>query len=336
MSKAAPAIAQASSSPLNQNQFDALASFVYNIGVGAFLSSTLARLLGQGRYGDVPSELKKWTKSRGNGQLVDLPGLVRRRGAEADLWQRPIPAQGQSLSVSCRGVSLSLDKWDIIAKSVFGDSSYDDYAVAKELTSATFFGQTLNQVGPQLADKLRATEVTLKGKGIASVPTVGSTFRRKGGMHGWGLAIDFNILQDPYVLNEAGEAALDRDLKAAYDHIADFVLGLAGSSLKKLTKGRSAFNGSIGAVYDALRAESDAMKTYFGLMNDPVALSAFLAKDWVALHPGSAPPDRAAAQQQMRSDYERWAERRRRNKTSDQRLEERRSAVRSQQRQWRR
>lgn len=68
---------------LTQNQFDALVSFVFNVGVGAFKKSTLLKKLNAGQYSAVPGELMKWTK--GGGQ--ELPGLVRRRRAEAALWR---------------------------------------------------------------------------------------------------------------------------------------------------------------------------------------------------------------------------------------------------------
>ncbi len=87
--------------PLNQNQNDALVSLVYNIGGEAFQRSTLLRVLNEARYDTVPGEIRKWTKARENGQLVELPGLVRRRGAEADLFARPVASEGaaaQSLS----------------------------------------------------------------------------------------------------------------------------------------------------------------------------------------------------------------------------------------------
>ena len=84
--------------PLNQNQNDALVSFVYNVGDGNFQKSTLLRLLNQGNYAAVPVELKKWTKARQNGKLIDLPGLVRRRAAEAELFQKSEAATSQSMS----------------------------------------------------------------------------------------------------------------------------------------------------------------------------------------------------------------------------------------------
>ena len=68
---------------LNQSQFDALSSFCYNIGEGALGKSTLLRKLNRGEYDSVPAELMKWT--RGGGK--ELPGLVRRRRAEAKMWR---------------------------------------------------------------------------------------------------------------------------------------------------------------------------------------------------------------------------------------------------------
>lgn len=65
---------------LRQHQYDALASFVYNVGTGGFAGSTLLRKLNGGDYAAVPSELMRWT----NG---GLPGLVRRRRAEGELFK---------------------------------------------------------------------------------------------------------------------------------------------------------------------------------------------------------------------------------------------------------
>ena len=67
---------------LNQNQFDALVSFSFNVGVGAFEKSTLLRVLNQGRYNEVPDQLRRWVKA--GGQTVE--GLVSRRENEIRLW----------------------------------------------------------------------------------------------------------------------------------------------------------------------------------------------------------------------------------------------------------
>jgi lysozyme len=73
--------------PLNQHQFDALVSFVFNVGETAFAASTLLRKLNKGDYAAVPAELMKWVKATVKGQRVQLNGLVRRRRAEAALWR---------------------------------------------------------------------------------------------------------------------------------------------------------------------------------------------------------------------------------------------------------
>ncbi len=73
---------------LNDCQYAALASFVFNAGIGSLTSSTLLKRLNTGNYDCVPSELAKWVKATDpkTGKKVSLPGLVRRRAAEGELW----------------------------------------------------------------------------------------------------------------------------------------------------------------------------------------------------------------------------------------------------------
>jgi GH24 family phage-related lysozyme (muramidase) len=68
--------------PLNQNQFDALVSFVFNVGETAFASSTLLRLLNQGKYQEAADQLLRWDKQKGK----VLRGLTRRRAEERSLF----------------------------------------------------------------------------------------------------------------------------------------------------------------------------------------------------------------------------------------------------------
>jgi len=68
---------------LEQNQFDVLVSFAFNCGLGALKKSTLLKRVNAGRFDAVPAELMKWT--RGGGKV--LPGLVRRRRAECEMWR---------------------------------------------------------------------------------------------------------------------------------------------------------------------------------------------------------------------------------------------------------
>lgn len=69
---------------LTQNQFDALVSFVYNVGGGAFRSSTLLKLLNAGDYEGAANQLPRWNKD--NGKVI--PGLTNRRHEERDLFLR--------------------------------------------------------------------------------------------------------------------------------------------------------------------------------------------------------------------------------------------------------
>lgn len=71
---------------LNQNQFDALVSFTYNLGAGALAESTLLRKLNRRKYRAVPRQLLRWVNAGGE----KLPGLVRRRRAEGQLFNRAV------------------------------------------------------------------------------------------------------------------------------------------------------------------------------------------------------------------------------------------------------
>ena len=67
---------------LTQNQFDALVSFEYNVGYGAFANSTLLKLLNAGNYNGASKQFERWVYA---GDRV-LEGLVKRRKAERELF----------------------------------------------------------------------------------------------------------------------------------------------------------------------------------------------------------------------------------------------------------
>lgn len=68
--------------PLNQNQFDALVSFCYNLGGHALATSTLLKKLNTGDYIGAADQFLKWDHAGGK----KVPGLTRRRIAERELW----------------------------------------------------------------------------------------------------------------------------------------------------------------------------------------------------------------------------------------------------------
>ena len=73
---------------VNQNQYDALVSFAYNVGMGALNRSTLLqKVIANPNDETIRDEFMKWCKARVNGELRILKGLQRRRKAEADLYE---------------------------------------------------------------------------------------------------------------------------------------------------------------------------------------------------------------------------------------------------------
>ncbi|HEX7314015.1 MAG TPA: lysozyme [Pyrinomonadaceae bacterium] len=163
---------------LNQNQNDALVSFVYNVGTGNFGQSTLLKLLNKGDYAAVPTELKKWTKARVDGKLVDLPGLVKRRAAEAELFQRAVgAAKAQSMSggTTARAALVALlDKWAGTAEGVtqaapgkplFSDFRDEKYLEAQRKNAArngVTFTTCIEFMGWALAQAVAEANTTLK------------------------------------------------------------------------------------------------------------------------------------------------------------------------------
>lgn len=71
--------------PLNDNQFSALVSFAYNVGLSEFRRSSVLRAVNAGEFQVVPACMAMWIKA--GGKVV--PGLIARRAAEAALFCKP-------------------------------------------------------------------------------------------------------------------------------------------------------------------------------------------------------------------------------------------------------
>ncbi|GAB6854152.1 lysozyme [Asaia astilbis] len=72
--------------PLTPSQEGALLSLQFNIGTGALRSSTLLRVLNQGKYEAAESQFLRWDKATVNGRQTPLPGLQRRRRLESEIF----------------------------------------------------------------------------------------------------------------------------------------------------------------------------------------------------------------------------------------------------------
>ncbi len=71
---------------LTQGMFEALCSFIYNVGEGAFKSSTLLKLLNKSEYTNASKEFLKWNKLTKNGMKITSLGLTKRREREKRLF----------------------------------------------------------------------------------------------------------------------------------------------------------------------------------------------------------------------------------------------------------
>ncbi len=83
---------------INQNQFDAIVSLCYNIGVGAFRESTVLRKLRENDAAAAGAAFMLWNKGKVNGVKKVLPGLTRRRADERALFER-VGAGGKAIVV---------------------------------------------------------------------------------------------------------------------------------------------------------------------------------------------------------------------------------------------
>ena len=90
---------------LTQPQFDALASFTYNVGQTALGRSTLLRRLNAGDVDGAAEEFDRWVWAGGE----RFNGLVRRRRAERDLFESPPPPPSLTVSVAQALAALGLD-----------------------------------------------------------------------------------------------------------------------------------------------------------------------------------------------------------------------------------
>lgn len=77
---------------LNDNQFSALVSFCYNIGISNFINSSLLRRLNNNEEPNIVArnEFPKWKFVTKLGKKIELDGLIKRRMSELELFTRPI------------------------------------------------------------------------------------------------------------------------------------------------------------------------------------------------------------------------------------------------------
>lgn len=75
--------------PLNSNQIDALGSFIYNVGLEAFATSDVLRLINAGALLEAAGAMEAWCHATVGGRPQEVDGLIRRRAMEKALFLKP-------------------------------------------------------------------------------------------------------------------------------------------------------------------------------------------------------------------------------------------------------
>jgi hypothetical protein len=189
-------------------------------------------------------------------------------------------------------------------------SNYNDF-FKNQLKAGHFLGLAIgDNIHPELQAHLTQAEKALRDKGLSDKASDWGIYKIGGGGiesggHRWGLAIDINYDSNPYVLHEAGEVDLDRQLLQVYDRIAWFILGKDRSDLgEMITQGisPSGFK-SISDAYDRLQEESKAMVRYFQFMRDRSLLKLFVQVEWLNIPQHFVKPDVDQWISIMQQDY---------------------------------
>ena len=89
LNRAAEVVDEVVFTPVNQNQFDALVAFAFNIGVENFRGSAVLKRLNEGCYLKAAAALELWRKADFDGESLVVDALIRRRAAEKALFLTP-------------------------------------------------------------------------------------------------------------------------------------------------------------------------------------------------------------------------------------------------------
>ncbi|MEO0882875.1 MAG: lysozyme [Pseudomonadota bacterium] len=133
-------IAGAVHTPLNQNQFDALVSFAFNIGVSSFETSAVLAHLNAGEHLQAADAMGAWRVAELNNQTILIDALVRRRAAETALFLMPDGSRVTASSAKIRPLfdesriplsqlTVGIDTRNSVARAPSADNRRDQGAV---------------------------------------------------------------------------------------------------------------------------------------------------------------------------------------------------------------
>ncbi len=154
---------------LNQNEFDALVSFIYNVGADAYRGSTARRRLNRNDRMGAADALTWWNKATVGGVLREVAGLTRRRAAERAVFltpsNPPIVREPNNINDNSRVTPVEdAPRRDNIAES----------RTVQGATVAGGAGVAASTMGRDSAEELDQVETNIEtGRGVTEDPSAG-------------------------------------------------------------------------------------------------------------------------------------------------------------------
>lgn len=167
--------------PLNQNQFDALVCFAFNIGVENFIRSAVLRRLNEGALLQAACAMELWRKADFEGERIVIDALVRRRSAEKTLFLTPMDGNWTAVPSSVLRPKIDYDVGNLVPSqtpAAITTPLDGDKAVAVRDDGSTTLALAGN--GPSASEQAAAAvgarlEAILPDEGAAPMPILAPT-----------------------------------------------------------------------------------------------------------------------------------------------------------------
>lgn len=175
------AVTRLVTSDIAQHQFDALVSFCFNVGEGAFGRSTLLKLVNAGNKTAVADQFRLWTKVTVNGKKVQVRGLLNRRNKESSMWcgellpqpaepeivdDVPEPMQSAAPAVSIRPRQYAPNRWLMILNPLDWFPGWGTYVSIAATAALYVADQTGYDINPAIGGVLAAFAAARLRRGI--------------------------------------------------------------------------------------------------------------------------------------------------------------------------
>ncbi len=293
----APAVRNLVKVPVTQGQFDALVSFAYNVGTGkgGLEDSTLLKKLNAGDYAGAQKEFARWNKATdNNGNVVTLPGLTRRREAEANLFGNKGPtgstppttgglSSDGSLKQAASGPQVKLLQENLVKlgylKSTDVDSSFGPKTDAALKAFQKAAGLTTDGiVGPKTKE---AIESRINPKTTANATAANGGLSSDGSLKQGASGPQVKLLQEDLVkLGYLKSTDMDSSFGPKTDGALRSFQSAAGLTADGIVgpKSKAAIESLIGGISGTANANTDVVKAAQAKLVDAKVMTAADAK----------------------------------------------------------